>query len=84
MVCGQRCLEGLIGSGVMVLVVVIRYLDGGVLMIFLQTLVEVRPTRFLGVPRVWEKIQERLLEVNVLSKKVKGAEKVVGFVDFLL
>ena len=53
-------------------------------MIFLQTLVEVRPTRFLGVPRVWEKIQERLLEVNVLSKKVKGAEKVVGFVDFLL
>ena len=84
MVCGQRCLEGLIGSGAMVLVVVIRYFDGGVLMIFLQTLVEVRPTRFLGVPRVWEKIQERLLEVNVLSKKVKGAEKVVGFVDFLL
>ena len=81
MVCGQRCLEGLIGSGLMVL---IRYFDGGVLMIFLQTLVEVRPTRFLGVPRVWEKIQERLLEVNVLSKKVKGAEKVVGFVDFLL
>ena len=34
-------------------------------MIFLQTLVEVRPTRFLGVPRVWEKIQERLLEVDV-------------------
>ena len=81
MVCGQRCVEGLIGSGAMV---VIRYFDGGVLMIFLQTLVEVRPTRFLGVPRVWEKIQERLLEVNVLSKKVKGAEKVVGFVDFLL
>ena len=46
-------------------VVVIRYFDGGVLMIFLQTLVEVRPTRFLGVPRVWEKIQERLLEVDV-------------------
>ena len=66
MVCRQRCPEGLVGSGViMVVVVVIRYFDGGVLMIFLQTLVEVRPTRFLGVPRVWEKIQERLLEVEV-------------------
>ena len=64
LVCRQRCPEGLVGSGVMV-VVVIRYFDGGVLMIFLQTLVEVRPTRFLGVPRVWEKIQERLLEVDV-------------------
>ena len=62
MVCGQRCVEGLIGSGVMV---VIWYFGLGVLMIFLQTLVEVRPTRFLGVPRVWEKIQERLLEVDV-------------------
>ena len=65
MVCGQRCDEGLIGSGAMVLVVVIRFFDVGVLMIFLQTLVEVRPTRFLGVPRVWEKIQERLLEVDL-------------------
>ena len=65
MVCGQRCVEGLIGSGVRAMVVLIRYFDGGVLMIFLQTLVEVRPTRFLGVPRVWEKIQERLLEVDV-------------------
>ena len=65
MVCRQRCPEGLVGSGVMVVVVLIRYFDGGVLMIFLQTLVEVRPTRFLGVPRVWEKIQERLLEVDV-------------------
>ena len=62
MVCGQRCVEGLTGSGVMVL---IRYFDNGVLIIFFQTLVEVRPTRFLGVPRVWEKIQERLLEVDV-------------------
>ena len=66
MVCGQRCLEGLVGSGAIVeIVLLIRYFDRGVLMIFLQTLVEVRPTRFLGVPRVWEKIQERLLEVEI-------------------
>lgn len=28
-----------------------------------QTLKEVRPTAFLGVPRVWEKMQEKMMEV---------------------
>lgn len=29
----------------------------------LNTLLEVRPTRFLGVPRVWEKIYEKMKDV---------------------
>jgi len=40
-----------------------------------NTLIEVRPTRFLGVPRVWEKIQEKLLEVG---SKNTGLKKVVA------
>ena len=31
----------------------------------------VRPTRFLGVPRVWEKIAEKMQEVGRSSKGVK-------------
>jgi len=29
-----------------------------------DTLKEVEPTMFLGVPRVYEKIQEKMMEVN--------------------
>ena len=32
--------------------------------IFFQTLVEAKPTLFFGVPRVYEKIQEKMMEVD--------------------
>jgi long-subunit acyl-CoA synthetase (AMP-forming) len=32
---------------------------------------EIRPTRFVGVPRVWEKVQERLQEVARQSNPLK-------------
>ena len=34
---------------------------------------EIRPTRFLGVPRIWEKIQEKLLEVGAQNNPLKKA-----------
>ena len=37
----------------------------------INTLKEVRPTRFLGVPRVWEKIQEKMMEIGRQNKGVK-------------
>jgi long-chain-fatty-acid--CoA ligase ACSBG len=38
-----------------------------------ENLKRVRPTRFLGVPRVWEKIAEKMQEVGKSSKGVKKA-----------
>ncbi|XP_036616384.1 long-chain-fatty-acid--CoA ligase ACSBG2 isoform X2 [Trichosurus vulpecula] len=47
------------------------------------TLREVRPTVFLGVPRVWEKMQEKMKEVGASSstfkKKVAAWAKAIGF-----
>ncbi|XP_029773229.1 long-chain-fatty-acid--CoA ligase ACSBG2-like [Suricata suricatta] len=48
----------------------------------ISTLQEVRPTAFLGVPRVWEKMQERVKEAGArfssLRKKVFTWGRVVG------
>jgi len=39
----------------------------------LKTLQEVRPTRILAVPRVWEKIYEKMQEVGRQSGPIKRA-----------
>lgn len=36
-----------------------------------QTLTEIRPTQFLGVPRVWEKIEEKMRAVGAANTGVK-------------
>lgn len=41
----------------------------------INTLKEVRPTAFLGVPRVWEKIHERMMDVG---RKTKGIKKSIA------
>ncbi len=40
----------------------------------METVKEVRPTRFLGVPRIWEKIVEKLVESE---RKNTGAKKIL-------
>lgn len=46
------------------------------------TLREVHPTNFLGVPRVWEKMQEGMKEVgaksSVMKKKIADWAKGIG------
>ena len=39
------------------------------------TLKEVRPTSFLGVPRVWEKIYEKMMDIG---RKTKGVKKSIA------
>jgi long-subunit acyl-CoA synthetase (AMP-forming) len=41
----------------------------------LKTMKEARPTIFLGVPRVWEKLMEGMLEKG---RSVKGLKKKLG------
>jgi len=47
-----------------------------------KTMAEVRPTAFLGVPRVWEKMQEKMIEVGrsrgAVSRKVAAWAKDIG------
>ncbi len=41
----------------------------------LATLLEVKPTTFFGVPRVWEKIEEKMKDAG---RDSKGLKKVIG------
>lgn len=47
-----------------------------------NTLREVRPTSFLGVPRVWEKMQEAMKDIgaksSVMKKKIADWAKGIG------
>jgi hypothetical protein len=45
------------------------------------TMREVRPTLFFSVPRVWEKIQEKMAE---MGRKTTGIKKVISDEEFLL
>ena len=48
----------------------------------METMREVRPTAFMGVPRVWEKMQERMKAVgaksSALKRRIGTWAKVVG------
>lgn len=47
-----------------------------------ETLREVRPTAFLGVPRVWEKMEEKMksvgMKASALRRRVASWAKEVG------
>lgn len=49
----------------------------------LHTLLKVRPTWFLGVPRIWEKIEQKLKEVGArggsLRRRISTAAKDIGY-----
>ena len=41
-------------------------------LLLFQTLVEAKPTLFFGVPRVYEKIQEKMMEVEITDCLIGG------------
>lgn len=74
-----RCLARVAGSGYWISPLFARHVSskprGGVCLScqgsLVNTLKEARPTAFMGVPRVWEKMQERMKSAGAKSSTVR-------------